>query len=263
MKYENINGVPDFIATEYDLKRFKYCLCIPVINEGNKLHRELEKASKTKIHKKVDIIICDGESTDGSLAVKYLQKYNVNSLLTKKGNGKQAAQLRMGMWWALQRGYKGIITIDGNDKDNIEAIQLFINKLDNGYDFVQGSRFINGGMSKNTPFIRYISIRLLHAPIISLTAGKWFTDTTNNYRAYSKRYLTDTRVQPFRNIFQTYELLAYLSVRASQLGMRTCEVPVIRAYPKRGTIPTKISPIKGNINLFKILLKNLFRKYNP
>ena len=30
------------------------------------------------------------------------------------------------------------------------------------------------------------------------------------------------------------ELLAYLSVRATQLGMKACEVPVTRAYPKKG-----------------------------
>ena len=26
----------------------------------------------------------------------------------------------MGFWWALERGYEGIITIDGNNKDSIE-----------------------------------------------------------------------------------------------------------------------------------------------
>ncbi|MBB5336812.1 glycosyltransferase family 2 protein [Pectinatus brassicae] len=263
MKYENIRGVPKFESMEYQPKKTKYCLCIPVINEGEKIHRELKKAQAAEIDKKIDIIICDGGSTDNSLSEKYLKKYNVNTLLKKNDVGKQAAQLRMGMWWALERGYEGIITIDGNDKDNIEAVPLFINKLEDGYDFVQGSRFIAGGRAENTPLSRYIAVRLLHAPIISLTAGQWFTDTTNAYRAHSQKYLLDERVLPFRDIFQTYELLAYLSVRASQLGLKACEVPVLRVYPKTGKTPTKISPFKGNINLFKILVKNLFRRYNP
>ena len=46
----------------------------------------------------------------------------------------------MGIWWALQRGYQGIITIDGNNKDSIEDIPHFIEKLKAGYDLVQGSR---------------------------------------------------------------------------------------------------------------------------
>ena len=128
---------------------------------------------------------------------------------------------------------------------------------------VQVSRFIKGGKAINTPFIRNISVRLIHAPIISLTAHHHFTDTTNAYRGYSRRYLTDDRVQPLRDVFMTYELLAYLSVRATQIGMKACEVPVTRAYPKSGKTPTKISFFKGNAELMKILFKNAFGAYKP
>lgn len=169
----------------------------------------------------------------------------------------------MGIWWALQRGYEGIITIDGNDKDSIEDVPRFIQKLQEGYDLVQGSRFVKGGRAENTPLIRMISVRLIHAPVISLTARYRFTDTTNAYRAYSARYLTDERVQPLRDIFMTYELLAYLSVRATQIGMRACEIPVMRAYPKTGRIPTKIRSFRGNGELLKILFKNAMGAYDP
>lgn len=184
-------------------------------------------------------------------------------MLVKQDTGKQGAQLRMGIWWALERGYNGVITIDGNNKDSIEDVPRFIEKLEEGYDFIQGSRFVGGGKAINTPFIRIVSVKLIHAPIISMTANQRFTDTTNAYRAYSRRYLTDDRVQPLRDIFVTYELLAYLSVRATQIGMRACEVPVTRAYPKKGKIPTKISFFKGNSELMKILLKNARGEYNP
>lgn len=132
-----------------------------------------------------------------------------------------------------------------------------------GYDLIQGSRFIPGGKAINTPFIRTISVKLIHAPVISLTAGQHFTDTTNAFRAYSVRYLTDVRVQPLRDIFMTYELLAYLSVRAAQIGMKACEIPVAREYPRAGRTPTKISFFKGNSELMAILLKNACGAYNP
>ena len=48
----------------------------------------------------------------------------------------------MGIWWALQRGYQGVITIDGNNKDSIEDVLRFIEKLVEGYDLIQGSRFV-------------------------------------------------------------------------------------------------------------------------
>ncbi|MEE0861711.1 MAG: glycosyltransferase family 2 protein [Lachnospiraceae bacterium] len=263
MIYEKQVGVPKFECNEYEGKNKEYVVLIPIINEGERIIKELKRAYKHNISDYADIVICDGGSTDGCTEEGQLRKLKVNTLLIKQDEGKQGAQLRMGIWWALERGYKGIITIDGNNKDSIEDVPRFIEKLEEGYDLIQGSRFIKGGKAINTPFIRNVSVRLIHAPIISLTARKRFTDTTNAYRAYSAKYLLDERVQPLRDIFMTYELLAYLSVRATQIGMKACEIPVTRAYPKKGKTPTKISFFKGNSDLMKILIKNAMGAYKP
>lgn len=265
IEYERhgLSGVPDFRAVELKARQSDYCLLIPVINEGARILTELGRAQRAGVDKLCDIILCDGGSTDGSMNPDTLQLYGVNTLLTKTGPGKQGAQLRMGIYFALNCGYKGILTIDGNNKDSIEDVPRFIEKLQEGYDLVQGSRFIRGGRAINTPPIRYAAVRLIHAPIISLAARQWFTDTTNAYRAYSREYLTHPDVRPLREVFQGYELLAYLSIRATQLGLRACEVPVTRAYPPTGKTPTKITGFKGNSDLLKILLSALAGKYNP
>lgn len=263
MVYEKQVGVPKFECIEYSERKKDYVVLIPIINEGNRIIKELTRAAENKVSDYADIVICDGGSTDGCTEENKLKKLHVNTLLVKQDTGKQGAQLRMGIWWALERGYKGIITVDGNNKDSIEDVPHFIEKLKEGYDLIQGSRFVKGGKAINTPFIRMVSVKLIHAPIISLTAHQRFTDTTNAYRAYSRRYLMDERVQPLRDIFVTYELLAYLSVRATQIGMRACEIPVTRAYPKKGKTPTKISFFKGNSELMSILLKNAKGAYNP
>jgi dolichol-phosphate mannosyltransferase len=262
MIYENINGVPKFRCDIIHEKRTNYCLLIPIINEGNRIHKELEKAKLFGIDKIIDIIICDGGSSDGSTDIELLKGLGVNTLLTKKDLGKQGAQLRMGLWWALSRGYNGFITIDGNNKDSIEDVPKFIKKLDEGFDFIQGSRYIDGGKAINTPLLRHIAVKLIHVPIISLTAKFKFTDTTNAFRAYSKKYINHKDVLPFRGCFITYELLAYLSVRASQLKLKVCEIAVTREYPTGEKTPTKISFFAGNSDLIKILIKNLFRRYH-
>lgn len=263
MLYRKQEGVPEFECFEYNARTSDYCVLIPIINEGERIHKELKRACEHGVPGHADIVICDGGSSDGCTDEDVLKSLKVNTLLVKKDTGKQGAQLRMGIWWALERGYEGIITIDGNNKDSIEDVPKFIKKLEEGYDLVQGSRFIKGGRAINTPLSRTIAVRLIHAPIISATAHHKFTDTTNAYRAYSRRYLTDERVRPLRDIFMTYELLAYLSVRATRLGMKACEIPVTRAYPDSGKTPTKISPVKGNAELMKILFKNLSGAYNP
>ena len=259
----NLPGVPDYNAWELADKRSAYCLLIPVINEGARILTELGRAQRAGIDRLCDIIICDGGSDDGSVKPETMELYGVNTLLVKTGPGKQGAQLRMGLYFALQRDYKGILTIDGNNKDSIEDVPRFIEKLQQGYDLVQGSRFVQGGHAVNTPPVRYAAVRLIHAPVTSLAARQWFTDTTNAYRAYSREYLTHPEVRPLRDVFMGYELLAYLSVRATQLGLKACEVPVTRAYPASGKTPTKISGFKGNSDLLKVLFATLAGKYNP
>ncbi len=256
-------GVPGFQCMEYAGKTKDYAVLIPIINEGDRIIKELKRAYKHHVADHADLVICDGGSTDGCTEESRLRKLKVNALLVKQDVGKQGAQLRMGIWWALERGYKGIITIDGNNKDSIEDVPHFIEKLQEGYDFVQGSRFIKGGKAIRTPLARAIAVKFVHAPMISLAARHRFTDTTNAYRAYSAKYLQDGRVAPLRDVFMTYELLAYLSVRAAQLGYKVCEIPVTRAYPKSGETPTKISFFKGNLELMKILLCNAFGAYDP
>lgn len=263
MRMENIPGVPDFDQEAFAPKSSRWCLLIPVINEGGRLLSELARAQAAGVDRLCDIILCDGGSTDGSTDPGRLSALGVNTLLVKRGPGRQGAQLRTGLWLARQRGYDGVLTIDGNNKDSIEDVPRFIEKLRQGYDLVQGSRFIKGGRAINTPLSRFVAVKLIHAPIISLTAHQRFTDTTNAYRAYSARYLRDERVMPLRDVFMTYELLAYLSVRATQLGYKACEIPVTRAYPAKGKTPTKISPLRGNAELMKILLLNAAGRYRP
>ncbi|MBQ3653546.1 MAG: glycosyltransferase family 2 protein [Synergistaceae bacterium] len=261
--YSGIKGVPDYDCEELKPRMSDYCLLIPVLNEGIRIRLELERAFSRGVHELADIVICDGNSQDGSLNQSMLRGFGVNTLLVKTGMGRQGAQLRTGIHWGLTRGYEGFITIDGNNKDSIEDVPKFIDKLREGYDFVQGSRFIEGGEAVNTPLFRWLSVRLIHAPLISIAARRHFTDTTNAFRAYSRRYLIDERVKPLRDVFVSYELLAYLSVRASQLGMRVCEIPVRREYPKHGKTPTKIRSFSGNFELMGILLKTLAGKYAP
>lgn len=254
--------LPSFMVEEFTGKQRAYCVVIPVINEGERIHRQLQSMQVQAIAQVADIIIADGGSTDGSLDRHLLESWQVRTVLVKIGAGKLSAQLRMAYAYALRQGYEGIITVDGNGKDGVEAIPNFIKELQDGYDFIQGSRFVSGGEAINTPIYRLAAIRLMHAPLISLAARHWFTDTTNGFRGYSRAFLLDQRVQPFRAVFDTYELLAYLSVRAPRLRYKTKEIPVRRAYPAGGKIPTKINS-HGYLTLVQILWKTLLGRYNP
>lgn len=254
--------VPAFDKTVWHERRHRWCVVIPVVNEGNRIKNLLARLSAIRIADIADILIMDGGSSDGSLHHQFLQEHKVRALLVKTGLGKLSAQLRCAYAFALDEGYDGIISIDGNDKDDPEAIPRFIDALIDGVDFVQASRFVTGGQAENTPASRDLAIRFIHAPMLSHFSGFKWTDTTQGFRAYSRKMLLDPRVAPFREVFATYELLAYLSYRVPKLGYRCIELPTIRRYPT-GEVPTKISGIKGNLAVLQILFRSCFGKFNP
>jgi len=254
--------VPDSDISFWLGRQYKWCVVIPVINEGNRIKRLLKRMQTHRISAIADIIIADGGSDDGSLEHGALQEAGVRALITKTGPGKLGAQLRCAYAFALDQGYGGVVTIDGNDKDDPEAIPEFITALEDGFDFVQASRFINGGVEENTPVFRYLSIRFFHAPLLSLASGFDWTDTTQGFRGYSRRLLEDPGIALFRDVFQGYELLAYLSYRAPRLGCRCVELPTSRKYPQ-DEIPTKIGGVRGNLSVLAVLVSACMGRYNP
>ena len=136
--------VPDFEVLYWLGKQQNYCVVIPVINEGSRIINLLNRIAGLEINKISDVIIVDGGSSDDSLEVKRLQSFGVKGLLLKTSGGKLSAQLRCVYAFALDQGYEGIVTIDGNDKDDPEAIPDFVECLNKGIDFAQASRFIKG-----------------------------------------------------------------------------------------------------------------------
>ncbi len=249
--------VPAYRLRELRPRASRYCVIVPVINEGERIQRQLGKMAP--LAASVDLIVADGGSSDGSLDAPGA----LRAVLTMTGPGKLGAQLRMGFAYALEAGYQGVVLVDGNDKDDTAAVPAFVAALEAGADFVQGSRYLTGGAGINTPLHRHLAVKLLHAPLISLAARRRYTDTTNGFRGYSAKFLRDQRVLPFRDVFDGYELHYYLAIRAARLGFAVREIPVRREYPRSGPLPSKISPVRGSLKVLRALFAAALGRFDP
>lgn len=254
--------VPAFVRHFGAAPTRPWLLVVPVIDEGERLASLLRRIAAGGFAADADVLVMDGGSRDGSTAPQRLRALGVHTLLEKTGPGRLSAQLRCAYAHALQAGYRGVVTIDGNDKDDPAAIPDFIAALRDGVDFAQASRFLPGGVAENTPWLRELAIRWIHAPLLSRASGMRWTDSTQGFRGYSARLLADPRLSVFRDVFESYELLAYLSARAPRLGFRCVELPSARRYPK-GAVPTKIPAVRGSLGLLRILLAACTGRYDP
>ncbi|MEI7742970.1 MAG: glycosyltransferase family 2 protein [Chloroflexota bacterium] len=253
--------VPVHDALTIRSREHRYCVAVFALNEGERLLGQLDRIAT--LRPDADVIVADGGSTDGSTALELMAARRVSVLLTKRDRGGLSAQMRMAIAFILDAGYDGMVVMDGNGKDDPRGIELILAALADGADHVQGSRYLPGGRGINTPRSRHLGVRLLHAPLVSLASGRRYTDTTNGFRGYSARLLTDPRVAPLRSVFDRYQLHYYLAIRAARLGFDVREVPVTRTYPASGPIPTKISPVRGNISILVQLLEACTGRFNP
>ncbi len=226
-------------------RKSRIAVVIPIWNQGNVILDQLRRM----------------QDANGSTSISRLKGLGVRTLLVTDHVGLGTA-LRLGFCYALDEGYEGVITVDGNGKDGVEAIKVFEDCLMKGFDFVQGSRFMTGGTHSNTPWDRYFGIRLFMAPVMSIAAGFWYTDPTNGFKGLSRRFLLDERVQPFRSEFQQFNLQFYLNYTAPRLGFRVTEIPVSRRYPKGVSTPTKIIGIRAKWTLLRQFFGVILGRYN-
>ena len=55
----------------------------------------------------------------------------------------------------------------------------------------------------------------------------------------------------------------YLAIRAARLGFDVRELPVTRAYPAHGKVPTKIGKFRGNLLVLRTLLDACRNRFDP
>ena len=160
----------------------------------------------------------------------------------RKGVG---CAIRNGIDYGIANHYDVAVVLAGNEKDDPREIpRLLAPILEDGVDYVQGSRFLPGGIRVNNPFIRGVFSRL-YPFVWTLLTGRRCTDVTNGFRAFRLRIFSDDRINIHQNWLDDYQLEYYIHFKALTLGYVTKEVPVskIYAFNHRGGY-SNISPFR-------------------
>ena len=134
-------------------------LCvIPVFNEYNKLSKLIDQIKKNKFEIfNLQYLFINNGSSDNSLNL--LKNSGIKYLNVKKNKGVGYA-LMMGFFYAKKYKFDILIHLAGNGKMDPSEIDRFLDLvIDKKYDFVSGSRFLEGSSRKNNPIIRLFLIK--------------------------------------------------------------------------------------------------------
>lgn len=222
----------------------KVVVVLPTYNERENIKSLLDSIiwefKKIK-YTSFSIAVVDDNSPDGTgeLITSYSKNHPEVYLITARKQGLGKALLR-GMSFAVdQLDAELIVQMDGDLSHDPQALSHFIKSIENGSDFVVGSRYIPGGSIPSNWGIHRKIFSIIGNAIVRFGLGySYIHDWTGGYRAYKREY-----VELFRNYLGKYSgyvfQIAFLYC-AVKRNAHVSEVPI--RFTDRRFGHSKIAP---------------------
>ena len=150
-------------------------IVIPAYNEEESIEEVVNNIKEN--YSQFDYVIVNDGSKDSTYSVCEKNKYNIIDLPINLG---LAGGFQAGAKYAYLKGYDCFIQFDADGQHLPEYIDKMLKKLDEGYDIVIGSRFVD---EKKPISARMLGSRLI-STAIKLTTGVKINDPTSGMRLY-------------------------------------------------------------------------------
>lgn len=196
---------------------------MPVYNEGKVISETVKR-----IHDQVKIpfellIVYDMDEDTTVEVVKKIQKKYPHTKLVKNIYGRGALN-------AIKTGFtkakgEAICVMMADLTDDPQTLNEMMDKFDQGYDIISGSRYMPGGKQIGGPFIKQLMSKTAGISL-HILAGIPTWDPTNSFRLYSRRFLKKTKIESNGG----FELGIELTVKAYFNGFKVTEVPTTWNY---------------------------------
>ncbi len=228
----------------------KVIITIPAYNEEQDLGRVLDEIKSVMINTNYnyEILVYDDGSKDKTVEIA---KQHGALVFSNKRNMGLAETFRNEMKKCIELNADIIIHTDADGQYKPEYIPKLIEKLNEGYDLVLGSRF--AGKIEEMPFLKRFG-NIAFSIVLSKMTGVKLTDTTTGFRAFTKQIAQEIKY------INTFTYTQEQIIKAAKQRFKIAEIP-IEARKTRDSRLFK-NPfdyaIKAWINIFRI-----YRDYEP
>jgi dolichol-phosphate mannosyltransferase len=219
----------------------------PAFNEGERIVKVVQEVPREWAD---TVLVVDDGSTDGT--AQFAREAGATVITHERNQGVGAA-IRTAIQFGKANGYAIIVITSGGGKTPGRQIPLLVQPVvDGAADFVQGSRYLEGGRLEGAPWHRRLGT-WGYSALFSLFLGRRVTDASSGFRAFRLSITDDPRFRLDQPWLDTYELEPYLLFQAIRTGVRYREAPVSIIYPPKadGLPYTKMRPFTGWWKIFR------------
>lgn len=160
----------------------KVLVIIPAYNEEKSIKRVVDNLIQN--YPEYDYVVVNDGSRDHTVDICKEEGYRYLNLPVNLG---LAGAFQTGMKYAYQRGYDYAIQFDADGQHRPEYIAPILNKMEEGYDIVIGSRFVE---EKKPASLRMLGSAMISAAI-RLTTGKKVKDPTSGMRMFNRKLIEE------------------------------------------------------------------------
>ena len=176
-----------------------------------------------KLRNDIKMLVIDDNSPDKTYEIlEKISKKNDNLIVVKREKklGLNTAHI-MAYEYALKNNYDKLITLDSDFSHDPNEITKIIDFLDK-YDFVIGSRYIEGGKNVQ-PVFRYL-ISYLGNKLIKLVLKINLNEFTTSYRGFNLKKLNNFNLNQIKG--KGYSFFMETVIVLNRLGYKCFEFPI-------------------------------------
>lgn len=160
----------------------KVLVIIPAYNEEKSIKRVVDNLIQN--YPEYDYVVVNDGSRDHTVDICKEEGYRYLNLPVNLG---LAGAFQTGMKYAYQMEYDYAIQFDADGQHRPEYIAPILNKMEEGYDIVIGSRFVE---EKKPASLRMLGSAMISAAI-RLTTGKKVKDPTSGMRMFNRKLIEE------------------------------------------------------------------------